>query len=238
MIRAVIFDIYKTLLEVLPPPSDAQERWTALCEKYADRTPLSLDGFAEKTELLIQEHHAEAKAAGILHPEIYWPEIARGAWAELASLSKDQLDDFLFEHAQLQRTIRLMPGAAKVLIALSRIQMPLGIASNSQPYTLRELSAALQPHSLSMDLFHRDICFYSFEAGFSKPNPHVFRWLTARLKFLGRLPEETLMVGDRYDNDIVPAKAQGWQTWHLTETPDALTKLGGNWAGLRHFLGC
>ena len=32
-LRAIIFDIYKTLLDVGPPPSDAAERWETLWVK-------------------------------------------------------------------------------------------------------------------------------------------------------------------------------------------------------------
>ena len=62
-----------------------------------------------------------------------------------------------------------------------------------------------------MDLFERDLCVLSFEHGFSKPDPHVFRILTARLLAGGIRPGETLMVGDRLDNDILPEAAQEWE---------------------------
>ena len=82
--------------------------------------------------------------------------------------------------------------------------------------------AELKPGAtLSADLFHPALRFFSFEHGFSKPDPHVFQLLTARLGALGIAPEETLMVGDRLDNDIVPARAFGWQTWRVQTAPAA-----------------
>jgi putative hydrolase of the HAD superfamily len=98
-------------------------------------------------------------------------------------------------------------------------QFLLGIASNAQAYTLRELHEALATHAMGLDLFERDLSFWSFEHGFSKPDPHVFRLLTARLRLLGIAPAETLMVGDRADNDLDPARAHGWQTFAIG--PDA-----------------
>ena len=58
-------------------------------------------------------------------------------------------------------------------------------------------------------MFDPELRFWSFENGFSKPDPHVFRILTARLEARGISPSETLMVGDRFDNDIEPARAHG-----------------------------
>jgi putative hydrolase of the HAD superfamily len=95
---------------------------------------------------------------------------------------------------------------------------------------LRELEKALATHALGMDLFESHLCFWSFEHGFSKPDPHVFQILTARFAALGISPREILMVGDRLDNDIEPAKAQGWRTWQFGPAAD------GDWAGLREIL--
>ena len=112
--------------------------------------------------------------------------------------------------------------------------MLLGIASNAQAYTLRELHEALVTHRLGMDLFERDLCFWSFEHGFSKPDPHVFQILTARLAARGISPSDTLMVGNRLDSDIAPAKAHGWQTWQLSASPTEDGTIAGHWNQFIH----
>src|SRR2546426_228704 len=125
------------------------------------------------------------------------------------------------------------PSAADGLRALGGRGVLLGIASNAQPYTLRELDAAFASAGLSRNkLFAPSLCFFSFEHGFSKPDPHVFRLLTARLRLCGISPNETLMIGNRLDNDIGPAKAQGWQTWHFTEQASADGNQEGDWSQL------
>ena len=131
---------------------------------------------------------------------------------------------------QAGRTLRLADGAAECLRELNAKGVLLGIASNSQAYTLRELETALQGAGLNLSTFDRDVRFWSFENGFSKPDPHVFRILTARLEARGFSPAETLMVGDRLDNDIEPARAFGWQTWHLVSKTQA--GQAGNWRDL------
>lgn len=216
-IRAVLCDIYKTLLDVGPPPPDAEARWSSLCAAAVKESSApSLAEFGDAAKTVIEREHTRARSAGISFPEIFWPAVAREAWPALGSLDEGALDDFLFLHAQLQRTVRLMPGAAEVLRSLSRNKIPVGLVSNSQPYTLRELDAVLSPEGLSRALFAPDLCFLSFEHGFSKPDPHVFRLLAARLARHGIKPGETLVAGDREDNDIAPARAQGFRTWRLS----------------------
>lgn len=215
-LRAVIFDIYKTLLHVGPPPADAADRWKNLwITTFEGAARLSLEEFDIACKKVIAREHDLARANGISHPEIYWPTVTSEVIPGLKNLPIKARDEFLYQHAQLQRTVRLMDGAAEVLDRLLQKKIILGIASNAQPYTLREVDGALPVANVSRKIFSPDLTFFSFENGFSKPDPHVFRLLTARAQAMGLLPEEILMVGDRLDNDIVPARAAGWQTWHF-----------------------
>lgn len=234
-IRAVIFDVYKTLLEVGPAPEDAEDRWRLLWREHLHARPrVTLTEFNAACLPIIAREHTTARLAGIPSPEIYWPAVTAEALPELAPLPAAVRDDFLFRHAQMVRTLRLAPASAETLGSLHAGGIPMGIASNAQPYTLREVDAALAVAGLSRELFRADLCFWSFENGFSKPDPHVFRLLTARLAARGIASAETLMVGDRIDNDILPARAQGWQTWHLD--PEADGAVGGGWEKLRSWL--
>ncbi|MBI2927481.1 MAG: HAD family hydrolase [Verrucomicrobia bacterium] len=230
IVRAVLCDIYNTLLEVGPPPTDAEARWAQLCAAHRAGPRLSLEEFASASEQLIAREHAVARARGIAFPEIYWPHVAVGVLPELRQLSPAALDDFLFAHAQLQRTLGLLPDAAETLFALAQAGVLLGLVSNCQPYTLRELDLELARAGLRRDLFRPALCFFSFQAGFSKPDPHVFRWSAARLRAFDIPPTEALMVGDRLDNDLEPARMQGFQAWHLASQPDQTH--GGRWPEL------
>lgn len=49
----------------------------------------------------------------------------------------------------------------------------------------------------------------SAEEGVAKPDPKIFRMALNRS---GCLPEQAVMIGDRLDNDIVPAKRLGMKT--------------------------
>lgn len=215
-VRAVIFDVYSTILEVGPPAPNPEGLWRDLfTDMLGTSPPLTRTQFAAAASQVIARLHAQGRAQGIPWPEILWPEVVREVIPSLAKLPESQLDDFLLQQMRMGRTTRLAAGAADCLNWLKGQCCLLGVASNAQAYTLRELDEALSTAGLDLSIFAPDLRFWSFEHGFSKPDPHVFRILTARLGARGIRPSEILMVGDRLDNDMEPARAQGWQTWLL-----------------------
>lgn len=237
--KAVLFDLYQTLLSVGPAPADAGLRWCGLWTETLGSAPrLSLEDVAAATDMVVRRDHAAAQSRGIPFPEVFWPSVVRRAVPELNRLPETALDSFLFRHAQLVRTVRLMPGAAETLRPLGAQGVRLGLASNAQPYSLRELDAALADVGLTRSIFRPDLVFWSYLHGYAKPDPHVFRALGARLLAEGVEPDEILMVGDREDNDIDPARDQGWRTWQLTPTPIAESTNAGDWPQLGAYLGC
>src|SRR5439155_12820191 len=119
-IRAVICDIYQTLLAVGPPPADAGARWSSLWEACLGLQPrLSLEQFTAEATAAIAREHTAARAVGIPFPEILWPETAGEVLPELKRLSSDQLAEFLWGQMELMRTVRLLPSAADGLRMLS-----------------------------------------------------------------------------------------------------------------------
>jgi HAD superfamily hydrolase (TIGR01549 family) len=58
----------------------------------------------------------------------------------------------------------------------------------------------------------------SADVGFHKPDPGFFKWA---LELADCPPAEALMIGDRLDNDILPARAAGMKTLQLILPPDA-----------------
>ena len=85
------------------------------------------------------------------------------------------------------------------------------------------------------DIHHYfDFVLASAELGLVKPDPRIFKLAQERA---GCPSGEILMVGDRLDNDVRPAKALGWRTVHVrqsffrlqrprnqAETPDAVVE--------------
>lgn len=219
--RAVIFDVYGTLMEVGAAPDEAGTRWRNLfLEVLNAPPPLDCATFSGRTRQVIARHHAEARSRGIAWPEVLWPAVVAEVIPDLLNLPDSTRADFILRQIQIFRAVRLADGAAECLRQLRAEQVLLGIASNAQAYTLRELEDCLRDAGLDFSLFDPALCFWSFEHGFSKPDPHVFRILTTRLAARGIGATGILMVGDRRDNDVLPALAEGWQAWHLRDSPE------------------
>lgn len=223
--RAIILDVYGTLLEIGPPRAAAEldTLWESLHSRFL-RTPPGqpFDWFSHACRTVIEQEHARARALGVLNPEVDWPAIVVGLVPGVRQLPPPEQRSFLVELAGLPRSLRLAKGAGETLARLLQLGAVLGIASNAQHYTHTELATALEPTGLNLSIFEPSLCFWSFENGFSKPNPRVFQILSARLRALGIHPSETLMVGDRLDNDVEPARRSGWRAWHLHPEGDGL----------------
>jgi FMN phosphatase YigB (HAD superfamily) len=232
--RAIIFDIYKTLLEVGPPPADADRQWKELWREHFRSDPrLRLNQFNTACDQIIEREHGTARAVGIQFPEVYWPDIVGEVLPEFSRLEMSLRRAFMRGHKRLTHTVTLFREAVGLLRRLHERDIVLGLVSNSQPYTLPELESEFAPAGLSAAIFHPSLRFLSFEHGFSKPDPHVFRLLAARLRTMGIQTKESLIVGDRPDNDIEPAKSHGFQTWQMAPAHIAG---GGDWKHLAAFL--
>lgn len=229
--HAIICDVYGTLMEVGPGPSDAEARWEALYARVLGRSA-SRSWAAHEAALRaeVQRARSASQARGVAVPEVVWSEIVGEVLPELKTLPPSARDAFLVEQAALTHDVRLFPGVGICLERWRADGVVLGIASNAQPYSEVELEATLKPVGLSSNLFEPELCFWSWRFGFAKPDAHVFQLLDARLRRRGIPPSEVLMVGDRLDNDLKPAREWGWQTWHLSGSPKQ--QLGGDWAAL------
>lgn len=98
-----------------------------------------------------------------------------------------------------RRVFELRPGVPEVLDYLRRERRRLGLVANQPRSVLAELDAAGIGHYFD----HREV---AGTHGFRKPDVRIFLRACADLEVP---PEQCLMVGDRLDNDIVPAKQLG-----------------------------
>ena len=93
------------------------------------------------------------------------------------------------------------PGACEMLPDLARAYS-LGIIANQSQGTYDRLAERGIASAFP-------VVIASAEFGVSKPDPRIFEAAIARA---GCEPHEAVMVGDRLDNDIGPAKRLGWRT--------------------------
>ena len=116
--------------------------------------------------------------------------------------------------------VAVMPGVHETLERLHR-EYILCAASNAGDSDAKLMGEALARGGIRR--FFRYL-FTSKELGYSKPDVKFFEEITKRIKYR---PEECLMVGNDYKNDIVPAKSAGMKTLLISnrdlisEFPDA-----------------
>jgi len=101
---------------------------------------------------------------------------------------------------------RAYPQAKPLLAKLSK-KYKIGIIANQSPGAAQRL----QSYGL---LQYIDFVLGSAEAGVSKPDPRIFR---LALEKAGCAPREAVMIGDRPDNDIYPAKQLGLRTIRIRQ---------------------
>ena len=93
---------------------------------------------------------------------------------------------------------------------LERIKLPKVLVTNFYG----NMHTVLQEFSL--DHLFQDV-IESAVAGVRKPDPQIFR---LGVKALGLEPQETVMIGDNYEKDIVPAQSIGCHTIWLSPQSD------------------
>jgi FMN phosphatase YigB (HAD superfamily) len=103
---------------------------------------------------------------------------------------------------------RPFPRAGDALRKLAR-RFKIGIIANQLAGTMDRLGRHGWNEWISL-------CVSSTEEGLRKPDPAIFRLALARG---GCAAAEAVMVGDRLDNDIRPAKAVGMQTIRVLQGP-------------------
>ena len=116
------------------------------------------------------------------------------------------------------RAFELRPGIDQVIRDLHAEALLLGLAANQPAAIIAELDR----HGLGQYFTHREV---SGHHGFRKPDVRLF---LRACEDLGVDPEECIMVGDRIDNDITPAKLLGMRTVlfrtgrHIAQQPRSL----------------
>ncbi len=153
----------------------------------------------------------EARALGLTAEDIY-REIAEASRQYLPQY-RTVVEKYGFTQAAPYRgeLERLDPEAPAVLAALSQ-KYSLGVIANQA----KDLKERLRAWGI---LPYFSAVASSWEAGFLKPDPALFRYA---LSLAGCAPEEAVMIGDRLDNDIFPAKALSMKTVWLRQGFGAL----------------
>lgn len=210
-IRAVIFDIYGTLLIAPPGAVKPDPAFDPILREL-----LSAHGFhcgEAPTQLLheaVKRHHAMSQEA--------YPEIdLRKLWQEILHTTAD-MEPLLTAIEEKWHPCEAMPHASETLHRLAGDGILLGVLSNAQANTLPALCSALGSIS---GLLAPDLSILSYQHGMAKPSPALFHLLAERLAAHAILPCQTLFVGNDPAQDILPAAAAGFRTALFTGHPSS-----------------
>lgn len=223
-IRAVLFDIYGTLLISGSGDigvADPTRRGKALEEAFATigiRLTGDADLAADEFRKVIELHHQRSRAKGIDFPEVdivaVWQEVVDllGKRGELqqATIGGD-LARLAVEFETRVNPVWLMPGMEKCLAEIEQMGMVLGIISNAQFFTPLVFPALLEKN-LDQLGFVPELRYYSFGHGCAKPGRALYQLAETGLKKRNIAPSEVLYVGNDMRNDIWPAAEIGFRT--------------------------
>ena len=208
--RAVIFDIYGTLLDAAPggvkPDPFADPLLRDILREFGHEPPVSP---SSELHAAVLRHHAAAVAA--------FPEIdLRILWREILSLEPSTDTASLVAATEAGwHPAKHMDGAADVVQRLARSGISLGLLSNAQCNTLASLGGL-------EDFFAPELTLLSYQHGIAKPSPELFQIMTERLAGRGISPAETLYIGNDPLHDILPAAAVGFCTALFTGTAEPM----------------
>ncbi|MEM8666603.1 MAG: HAD family hydrolase [Planctomycetota bacterium] len=222
-IRAVIFDVYGTLVisgsgdvgSVDATPHD-QALGSAL---EAVGLPTSGGITVENLHRQIAALNAARKNAQCPKPEVDIVE----AWR--MTLSDAQVE------CPIETVVRLacqyearanptwpMPGAAELLDSLRAAKTPSGIVSNAQIFTIPLVLDLLDAEDLPAAGFDLDLCVFSNRYRQAKPGPRLFDVLREALTRQGIRSNEAIYVGNDMLNDVWAASQAGLRTaWFAGE---------------------
>lgn len=218
-IRAVLFDIYGTLL--ISDSGDVggrtaetkQAAWQKVAAIHDITTSASPSQVIEVFEATIRETHEISRNTGIEHPEVDIIEIWRSTIEKINGEASCPIEwqRFALEFEVLVNPVWPMPDLISTLETIRTIGPVLGIVSNAQFFTPL-LFPALVDHSLAELGFRDELSFFSYAHGHAKPGPYLYELAKQALKNRSIKASEVLYVGNDMLNDIAAAETVGFQT--------------------------
>ncbi len=200
MIKAVFFDLYRTLVRYDPPPEVQQAQ---ACREFGlSVEPENLrQAFVTAGEFLTQENaRSPIGQRSQAKQQEFWLEyeltLLRAAGVET---TPELASKVLGQVRQLERQLVLYEDVEPTLALLRGRGLKLGLISNLD-CTLEDFCQGLEIKRFF------DFTLISYEVGVEKPHPKIFR---LALKKAQVRPEEAIHVGDQYLSDVRGAKLVG-----------------------------
>jgi putative hydrolase of the HAD superfamily len=233
-IKAIIFDIYGTLLvsasgDIEQAEISGNNLKTALREAgYAFSDPaiesddkLTADLLSRFVKL-IHQHQETQHQNGTPFPEVdirkVWEDLVEYAVKSKILVQEKNADPvkltFIFE--LLSNQVWPMPGMKEIIGYLHDKGYPLGIVSNAQFYTPVMMNFFLT-NKINMgeeiSYFDPELTVFSYKLLKAKPDKKIFEPVLRNLRHkFGIRPEESVFIGNDMYKDIYTANASGMKT--------------------------
>ena len=224
-IKAVIFDVYGTLLtasthlKIIPEPTEDYDQSIIDALEGADFDILDVnEKFSEIYVGHLRAHYDIRAAEGIIYPEVNICDVWQDYLNEL--FSNGSIDGDITERSIMKLIVRHECNVApvwpqkNVLQAIRAIQdsgINLGTITTAQFYTPIIMEALFQ-NSLDTLGFKHPICVWSYEHQHRKPSELLYNVCVDGLKGLGINVSEAVYVGNDVLNDMLPASKCGFKT--------------------------
>ncbi len=229
-VKAVIFDIYGTLL--ISSSGDIDQ---ASLNKENMRAAMEAGGFdlsgcknetysflLDQLQEQVKKQHEELKTQGHPYPDVDIFKVWKGMFevAESKGLIKlagnESWADAIMVFELLSNRVYPMPGMKEVLQEITEMGIPIGIVSNAQFYTPIIMNYFLTGEFSTdqhIDLFDEDLSVYSFKELRAKPDTALFNKFIPVLNSKYNIePSETLFVGNDMLKDVYTATKAGLRT--------------------------
>ncbi len=229
-IKAVIFDIYGTLLISASGDIDQatlsnehiSEAMKAGGFNSSSCTPEVCSFLLEQLPRKIEEQQAHLRLQGHPFPDVdifkVWHSMLNEAEKQglLKLNGNESLADTIFVFEVLSNKVFPMPGMKELLLAIKEKGIPMGIVSNAQFYTPIIMNYFLTGEFTSrqeIELFEKDLSVYSFKELRAKPDTALFEKIIPTLECTYNIQaSETIFVGNDMLKDMYTASKSGLQT--------------------------
>ncbi len=233
--RAVIFDIYGTLLISASGDVEEASLLTRNLQKALDKARIRVvtrNGLTREELLRMildefkacvkRQHEKNKSENGVAYPEVdileTWEVVVQyfigKGFLEEGKFSNTKLLAYIFE--LLSNRIYPMPGMRKVIQEVHGMDIPLGIVSNAQAYTPLFMNYYLNGNfddNMEIEPFDPRLTIYSFREKRAKPDHQLFSLLGYSLRSNFNIsPEEAIYVGNDMLNDVYAASQAGLKT--------------------------
>lgn len=209
MFRAVLFDLWETLINDKPERAQPRRIWRSsavrdVLARHSVEAPIeAIQAALDASSMALSRMHDEGKdldTGG--RAELFRAQLEMHAGVSTPDASIQELEDVITS-MPLDIAPMLAPYAVETTMAIRQRGLGTALVCNAGFTTTPHLLPMLTHYGLAE---HLDVMVFSDQEGFAKPDPRIFG---KALGGLGLAARECAFVGDNPHTDIAGAQAVG-----------------------------